>query len=68
MTIPATSAKSFRPRALPFYREKTPLVIGEAKFPPAKTSFEDSVLLEQIDDSGLLVALDPTSHGDDQPG
>ena len=24
-------------------------------------AFEDSVLLEQIDDNGLLVALDPTS-------
>ena len=28
-------------------------------------SFEDSELLEQVDDSGL-VTLDPTSHGDDQ--
>ena len=25
-----------------------------------------SVLLEQVDDSGLVVTLDPTSHGDDQ--
>ncbi len=66
MTRGATSAKSFRPRAFTLYREPTSLVIGEAKFPPAKPSFEDSVLLEQVDDSGLLVALDPTSHGDDQ--
>jgi hypothetical protein len=47
-------------------RESTSLVVGEAKFPLAKPSFEDSVLLEQVDDSGLLVTLDPTSHDDDQ--
>ncbi len=58
--------QEFPAEGLTLYRVPTSLVIGEAKFPPAKTSFEDSVLLEQIDDSGLLVALDPTSHGDDQ--
>ena len=33
------------------------------KLPPAKPSFEDFVLLEQVDHSGLLVTLDPTSDG-----
>ncbi len=53
-------------KLLTLYREPTPLVISEAKFPPAKPSFEDSVLLKQVDDSGLLLTLDPTSDGDDQ--
>ena len=38
----------------------------ETKLPPAKPSFEDSVLLEQVDHSGLLVTLEPTSDGDHQ--
>ncbi len=58
--------QEFSPEGLTLYREPTSLVIGEAKFPPAKPSFQDSVLLEHVDDSGLLVTLDPTSHGDDQ--
>ncbi len=58
--------QEFPAKLLTLYREPTSLVVGEAKFPPAKPSFEDSVLLEQVDDSGLLVTLDPTSHGDDQ--
>ena len=35
---------------------------------PAEPSFEDFVLLEQVDDSGLMVTLEPTSDGDDQQG
>ncbi len=58
--------QEFPAERLTLYREPTSLVVGEAKFPPAKPSFEDSVLLESVDDSGLLVTLDPTSHGDDQ--
>ena len=58
--------QEFPAKLLTLYREPTSLVVGEAKFPPAKPSFEDSVLLEQLDDSGLLVTLDPTSHADDQ--
>ena len=45
---------------------KAALVVREAKRPPAKPSVEDSALLEQVDDSGLLPALNPTSDGDDQ--
>ncbi len=48
------------------YRETTSLGVREAKLPPAKPSFENSVLLEQVDDSRLLVTLDPTSHGNHQ--
>ena len=33
----------------------------------AKPSFEDSVHLEQIDHSGLLVTLDPTSDDEHEP-
>ena len=44
----------------------TSLVVREAKLPPAKPSFEDSVLLKQVDHSGLLVTLDPTSDGNHQ--
>ncbi len=48
--------------------QPTSLVVRETRFSPAKPSFEDSVLLEQVDDSGLLVTLEPTSDGDDQQG
>ncbi len=58
--------QEFPAERLTLYRETTSLVVREAKLPPAKPSFEDSVLLEQVDDSGLLLALDPTSDGDDQ--
>ena len=58
--------KKLPAKYLALYREPTSLVVGEAKFPPAKPSFEDSVLLEQVGDSGLLVTLDLTSHGDNQ--
>ena len=56
----------FPAKLLTLYGELTSLVVREAKLPPAKPSFEDSVLLEQVDNSSLLVTLDPTSHGDDQ--
>ena len=45
MTIPATSAKSFRPSALPFTASRR-RVVREVKLHPAKRSYEDSVLLE----------------------
>ncbi len=56
----------FPAKLLTLYREPTSLVVREAKLPPAKPSFEDSVLLEQVDDRSLLLALDPTSDGGDQ--
>ncbi len=31
-----------------------------------KPSLEDSVLFDQVDDSGLLLTLDPTGDGDDE--
>ena len=58
--------QEFPAESLTLDSEPTSLVVGEAKLPPVKPSFEDSVFLEQEDDSGLLVTLDPTSHGDDQ--
>jgi len=58
--------QEFPAERLTLYREPTSLVVREAKLPPAKPSFEDSILFEQVDDSGLLLALDPTSDGDDQ--
>ena len=58
--------QEFPAERLTLYREPTSLVVREAKLPPAKPSLEDSVLLEQVDDSGLLLTLDPTRHGDDQ--
>ena len=58
--------QEFPAEGLTLDRVPTSLVVGEAKFPPAKPNFEDSVLLEQVDDRGLLVTLDPTSHGHDQ--
>ena len=59
-------SQHFPAERLTLYREPPPLVIREAKLPPAKPSFEDSVLLEQISDSGLLLTLDPTGDGDDE--
>ena len=59
-------SQEFPAERLTLYREPPPLVIREAKLPPAKPSFEDFVLLEQVDDRGLLLPLDPTSNGDDE--
>ena len=60
--------QEFPAKRLTLYREPTSLVVCETKLPPAKPSFEDFVLLEQVDDSGLVVTLEPTSDGDDQQG
>ena len=65
VTIPATSAKSFPAKRLTLYRQPTSLGVRQAKILPAKPSFEDFVLLEQVDHSSLLVTLEPTSDGDD---
>ncbi len=59
-------SQEFPAERLTLHREPPPLVIREAKLPPAKPSFEDFVLLKQVDDSGLLLPLDPTSDGDDE--
>ena len=63
-----TFCQEFPAKRLTLYRETTSLVVCETKLPPAKPSFEDFVLLEQVDDSGLLVTLEPSSDGDDQQG
>ena len=55
--------QQFPAKRLTLYCQTTPLVVRETKLPPAKPSFEDSVLLEQIDDSGLLVTLESSSDG-----
>ena len=60
--------QEFPAKRLTLYREPTSLGVCETKLPPAKPSFEDFVLLEQVDDSGLVVTLEPTSDGDDQQG
>ena len=60
--------QEFPAKRLTLYRQPTSLVVCETKLPPAKPSFEDSVLLEQVDNSGLSVTLEPTSDGDDQQG
>ena len=52
--------QEFPAKRLTLYREPTSLVVCETKLPPAKPSFEDFVLLEQVDHSGLLVTLEPT--------
>ena len=60
--------QEFPAKRLTLYREPTSLGVRQAKLLPAKPSFEDSVLLEQVDHSGLVVTLEPTSDGDDQQG
>ena len=60
--------QEFPAKRLTLYREPTSLVVCETKLPPAEPSFEDFVRLEQVDDSGLMVTLEPTSDGDDQQG
>jgi serine/threonine protein kinase len=44
--------QEFPSKLLTLYREPTSLVVGETKFPSRKPSFDDFVLLEQVDDSG----------------
>ena len=58
--------QEFPAERLTLCREPPSLVVGEAEFPPVKPSLEDSVLLDQVDDSGLLLTLDPTGDGDDE--
>ncbi len=58
--------QEFPAKRLALYREPTSLVVRETKLPPAKPSFKDSVLLQQVNDSRLLVTLYPTSDGNDQ--
>ena len=57
--------QEFPAKRLTLYREPTSLGVRQAKLLPAKLSFEDSVLLEQVDHSSLLVTLEPTGDGDD---
>ena len=54
--------QKFPAKRLTLYREPTSLVIRQTKLPPAKPSLEDSVLFEQVDDSRLLVTLEPTQR------
>ncbi len=58
--------QEFPAEGFTLYRKPTSLVVREAKLPPAKPSFEDPILLEQVDYGGLLVTLNPASDGDDQ--
>ena len=58
--------QQFPAERLTVCRELPPLVVGEAELPPVKPSLEDSALLDQVDDSGLLLTLDPTGDGDDE--
>ena len=46
--------------------EPTSLGVRETKLPPAKQSFDHSVPIKQVNDSRLLVTLNPTSDGDHQ--
>ena len=48
------------------HRQPSPFVVRETESPPEEPSFEDLVLLKQVDDSGLLLPLDPTSDGNDE--
>ena len=50
--------QEFPAKRLTLYREPTSLVVCETKLPPAKPSFEDFVLLEQVDHSRDLSGED----------
>ena len=58
--------QEFPAKRLTLYRQPTSLAVCEAKLLPAEPSLEDSVLLKQVDDSSLLVTLEPTSDGNHQ--
>lgn len=61
-----TSGDALPAEGLALHSETPAVVVGETQSPPAKPSLEDSVLLAQIVDGRLLVALDPAFDGDDQ--
>jgi len=68
VTIPATSSRSFRPRAFPLTasRRRSSFVVRQTRSSPTELTLEDAVLLDQVIDDSLLVAVDPAGYGNDQ--
>ena len=58
--------QEFPAEGLALCGEPPAFVVRETESLPAEPSLQDAILLKQVDDSGPLVTLDPTSHGDDQ--
>jgi hypothetical protein len=58
VTMVATCLKTRRPSRRPFAREASALVIGQPEGAPLQLPLEDPVLLYQVLDDLLLVAID----------
>ncbi len=57
-------AQDLSTERLAFHREPSSLVIGEAETLATELAFEDAVLLDEVIDDILLVAVEPSSDGD----
>ena len=68
VTIPDTSARRRRPRTMPFTGQAAALVVGEAQPSGSVRGAEDSVLLEQVVDDGLLLPVNPARDQQEQEG
>jgi hypothetical protein len=70
VTSEATSARARRPIALPSNRKPATLSIGQAESPATEFLPENSVLLSEVFDDGVLLATDPAGQGgnEDLPG
>ncbi len=57
-------AQDLSTERLAFHREPSSLVIGEAETLATELAFEDAVLLDEVINHILLMAVDPSSDGD----
>src|SRR2546428_14185369 len=66
VTMVATCLRIRRPSGWPFARETSALVVGQPDAPPLQLLPKDAVLLHEVLDNLLLVAVDPSSEGHEQ--
>ncbi len=57
-------SQDFSTERLSFHREPSALLVGQAETLTAKLTLEDAVLLDEVIDDILLVAVDPAGDGD----
>ena len=66
VTMVATCLRTRRPSRRPFCRKASALVVGEPEAASRHLLLADAVLLNQVVDDVLLVAIDPSAEGHEQ--